>query len=425
MINTLRTPLTAITVAAVTAASAISAPAHSANRVLAALAVPSSTQVALTAWQNPIVALLDSGELAENYVFGSYYNGGDVPTPGAGEANWPYAGFDQTGGDLLNYLLYNTPELGNYFYVGFLENLIAEAYLPAVQQLQLNVVDYVSVVLSGLNLAARNLAVGVWDLPAAAVDAVQLAVAGQFPEALTVISDAIISPIVAAGQSVLDAGNYVLSNVAARASAVIAALPQILTTFAGSVIGGVPIVAQQAIAIVTGVVSSLSTLNFEGAWNTAVDGLLGPSGIQGTLLNLITGAGVQTGPILNPQTDIPTNFVPSFRTAVQATQWTLRGALETEPATAAISAPAARSAARLGNPTPTPTPTAALSGDATTTTADSPPPAEAEAEAETEAEAEAGAGDTARTSSAQADASDHRATKRDRVRRGSANRAGI
>jgi hypothetical protein len=203
----------------------------------------------------------------------------------------------------------------------------------------------------------------------------------------------------------------------AKAGAVIAALPQILTTFAGSVIGGVPIVAQQAIAIVTGVVSSLSTLNFEGAWNTAVDGLLGPSGIQGTLLNLITGAGIQTGPILDPETDIPTNFVPSFRTAAQAAQRTLTGALETKPATAASSAPAARAAARVAKPTPTPT--AALSGDAATAAAaDSPPPAEAGAGAEAE--------DTARTASAaaQADASDHRATKRDRIRRGSANRAG-
>jgi len=173
-------------------------------------------------------------------------------------------------------------------------------------------------------------------------------------------------------------------------------------------------VAQQAIAIVTGVVSSLSTLNFEGAWNTAVNGLLGPSGIQGTLLNLITGAGIQTGPILDPETDIPTNFVPSFRTAAQAAQRTLTGALETKPATTASSVPAARSAARLGNPTPTPS--AALSGDAATAAADSPPAAEAEAEAK----------DTARTTSAtaQADASDHRATKRDRIRRGSANRAG-
>ena len=410
MHKTFRAPLTAGTVATIAAAALITAPADNSGRLLAALGAPSNAQVSLSAWQNPIVALLDSGELAENYVFGSYYDGGDAPTPGAGEANWPYAGFDQTGGDLLNYLLYNTPELGDYFYVGFLENLVAEAYLPAVQQLQLNVVDYISVVFSGLNLAARELATGVWDLPAAALDAVELAVAGQFSEALTVISDAIISPIVAAGQSVLDVGNYVLSNVAARASAVIAALPQILTTFAGSVIGGVPIVAQQAIAIVTGVVSSLSTLNFEGAWNTAVDGLLGPSGIQGTLLNLITGAGIQTGPILDPETDIPTNFVPSFRTAAQAAQRTLAGALETKPATTASSAPAARAAARLGNPTPTPS--AARSGDASTATAESQPPTEPE--------------ETTRTASAstEADESDHQAAKPDRVRRGSANRAG-
>ena len=410
MLKTFRAPLTAGAVTAIAAAALIAAPADNSSRLLAALAVPSNAQVTLSAWQNPIVALLESGELAENYVFGSYYDGSDAPTPGAGEANWPYAGFDQTGGDLLNYLLYNTPELGNYFYVGFLDNFTAEAYLPAVQQFQLNVEDYISVVLSGLNLAARDLATGVWDLPAAAVSAVQLAVAGQFAEALTVVSSAIIGPIMAAGQSVLDAGSYVLSNVAAKASAVIAALPQILTTFAGSAIGGVPIVAQQAIAIVTGVVSSLSTLNIEGAWNTAVDGLLGPSGIQGTLLNLITGAGVQTGPIVDPVTDIPTSFVPSFRTAVQAAQWTLRGALETEPATAASSAPAARAATRVAKPTPTPT--AARSVDASTAATDSPPPAEAE--------------DTTRTATAvaQADASDHQATKRDRIRRGSANRAG-
>lgn len=408
MLKTFRAPLTAGTVTAIAAAALIAAPADNSSRLLAALAVPSNAQVTLSAWQNPIVALLESGELAENYVFGGYYNLGE----GGGEKNWPDAGFNQDGGNELNVLLTALPELGKYFYVGFLDNAAAEAYLPAVQQLQINVEDSISVVLSGLNLAARDLATGVWGLPAAALDAVQLAVAGQFSEALTVISNAIIGPIVAAGQSVLDAGSYVLSNVAARASAVIAALPQILSTFAGSAIGSVPILAQQAIALVTGVVSNLSTLNFQGAWNTAVDGLLGPSGIPGTLLNLTTGAGIQTGPIVNTETDIPTNFVPSFRTAVQAAQWTLRGALETEPATAASSAPATRFAARLGNPTPTPTPTAARSDDASTAAADSALPAEAE--------------DTTRaaSASAQADASDHRATKRDRVRRSSANRAG-
>ena len=222
-----------------------------------------------------------------------------------------------------------------------MENFAAEAYLPAVQQLQINIEDYISVVLSGLNRAARELATGVWDLPSAVINAVQLAVQGQFSEALTVIGDAIIAPIVAAGDSVISAATYVLSNVVARAGAVIAALPQILTTFAGWAVGSASILAQETVAIATGVVSNLSTLNIEGAWNTAVDGLLGPSGIPGTLLNLITGAGVQTGPIVNPATDIPANFVPSFRTAFQAAQWTVRGALETTASTAAATSPRA------------------------------------------------------------------------------------
>ena len=354
MIHTLRAPLAAGTIAAITAAALITAPAHSADRLLATLAAPSNALVTLTAWQNPIVALLDSGDLAQNYILGDYFNGGDAPTPGAGEANWPYAGFDQTGGDLLNYLLYNETQLGYYSYVGMLENFAAEAYLPAMQQWQINIGGYLNVVFSGLNQAGRDLATGVWDLPSAALDAFQLATQGQFSDALTVIRDAIIGPIVAAGQSVLAAGTYVLNNVAAKASAVVAALPQILTTFAGSAIGGAALVAQQIAAITKGVVSNLSTFNFEGAWNTAVDGLLGPSGISGTLLNLTTGAGVQTGPIVEAA-DIPANFVPSVRTAVQSAQWTLRGALATEPPVAT----AARSAARRG----TPRPTAAVSSD--------------------------------------------------------------
>jgi len=335
---TVRSQLAAGMVAAVGAAAFTTAPADTAGdtqRLLSALAAPSSTPVTLAAWQNPIVALLDSGEMAENYVFGGYYNVGE----GAGEENWPAAGFDQAGGDLLNVLLTQEPALGNYFDVGFLPNFAAEAYLPAVQQLQINVEDYISVVLSGLNRAARDLATGVWDLPVAVATAVQLALQGQFSEALTAITDAVIGPIISAGDTVVSAATYVLSNMVARAGAVVAALPQILTSFAGTAIGGTSVLVQKTAAIVTGVVGSLATLNVEGAWNTAVDGLLGPPGIPGTLLNLITGAGVQTGPIVNPATDIPGNFVPSVRTSLQAAQWTIRSALET--AAAAVAAPRA------------------------------------------------------------------------------------
>lgn len=356
MLQVLRPPLVAGTIAALGAAALTVLPVGNSDR-LPALATPSTAQIALTRFSNPIEQLLASGEIGENYVFGRYYSGGDVPTPGAGEGNWPYAGFDQAGGDLLNYLLYQEYNLGYYTYVGFLPNFAAEAYLPAVQQLTINIEDYISVVLSGLNSAATDLAVGVWDLPLAVVNSLQLVLQGQIPAAISAISDAVLGPIVAAGQSVLAAGSYVLSNVVARTGAVVAALPQILTTFAGSVIGGASVLAQKTAAIVADVVTSLASLNIEGAWNAAVDGLLGPSGIPGTLFNLITGAGVQTGPILNPATDIAANFVPSIRTSFQAAQWSISQALETTPTTPATSPASARAAAQ-------PAPAAAGTGDA-------------------------------------------------------------
>jgi hypothetical protein len=69
------------------------------------------------------------------------------------------------------------------------------------------------------------------------------------------------------------------------------------------------------------------------------------------LFNLNTGAGVQTGPILNPETDIPDNYVPSIRTSFQAAQWTARVALQTTPtaeaAPAAAAAPVAAAAGEL------------------------------------------------------------------------------
>jgi hypothetical protein len=290
--------------------------------------------------------------------------------------------------------------LGNYFYVGFLDNFTAEAYLPAVQQWQLNAEDYTSVFLSGLNRAARDLVEGKWA---------------------------------EAAKTVLDATTYVLTNFGARATALVAALPQMLTTFAGSAIGGAQILVQKTVEIVTQVVASLGNGDVEGAWNAAVNGTLGPSGIPGTLLNLTTGAGVQTGPIVNPATDIPDNFVPSFRTAFQAAQWTARGALQTEPAAAAAAAaPAPEQRA-------TPTPAAAVADDdLSTAAADSGSSADT-ADSADAVPASGGAADPGENSAAPADAVDsapvaaasgkagassRKAAGADRARRAPAGRAG-
>jgi len=63
MIHTLRAPFAAGVIAAIGAAAVMTAPSDNAGQLHAAFAAPSSAQVTLTAWQNPVIALLDSGDI--------------------------------------------------------------------------------------------------------------------------------------------------------------------------------------------------------------------------------------------------------------------------------------------------------------------------------------------------------------------------
>lgn len=326
MTVSLRRPLIAGTVAAVSAGAVAVMPAGHPERLAQALAT-STSQVSLAAWTNPVDQLLGSLELGQNYLFGAYFNGGDAPTPGAGIANWPFGGFDQTGGDLLNYLLYTQTALGNYSYVGTLPNNTANA-APISQQLQINWFDYINIGLSGLIGAGAAIATGVWEYPAELIAAAELALSGNIEAALGVLVAAVVVPATAAAASLAGAGIYIAENVIARLGAVIEGLPQILTSFVGTAVGGATILATQSIDLATTWLANLASLDFEGAWNTAIKGLLGPSGLPGTVLNLLTGAGIQTGPITTPE-DIPGNFVPSFRTSLLGALWTTATALST------------------------------------------------------------------------------------------------
>lgn len=404
MLSTLRGPLVAGTIAALGASTLAAVPAGQ-------LVARSTAQVALTAFNNPVEQLLATAQMGQNYLFGVYYNGGDFPTPGAGEANWTSAGFDQTGGDLLNFLLYNEASLGFYNFVGLSPNSTANAG-PILQALQTNWSDYVNVGLTGVITATSALAAGVWDYPSALLTAAELALGGQIPEALSVLTDAVFGPITAAGEAMLAAGTYVLSNVIAKVGAVLASLPQIFTTFAGTAIGGTALLVEKSATIASEWVANLASLNFEGAWNVAVDGLFGPSGLPGTSLNLTTGAGVQTGPIVNPETDIAGNFVPSLRTSFQAAVWSIADALQTTAAPAAATPAAAVRGAK---------PAAARSAAAI---ADAPESSSAATSAATSAAPETAAGADSAARPVKAAASDRSAATRDRSARSGADRSG-
>lgn len=395
MIISLRSHVIAGTIAAVSAGAVAVVPVAASGNLLPALQVPSTSQVALAAWSNPFDQLIASFEVAQNYLFANYYNGADFPTPGAGEANWTAAGFDQTGGDLLNFLLYNQIPLGLYRTVGLLPQGVINAG-PVVQQLQINLFEYINVGLSGLNGALAAVSSGVWNYPAALVTAAELALQGQIAEAISVLGDAVITPIVTATESLVGAGTYIVSSVIAKVVALVTSLPQIVTTFAGTAIGGAVYLTEKSLSIATNWLASLASLDFEGAWNVAVNGLFGPSGLPGAVLNLTTGAGVQTGPILNPETDIAGNFVPSVRTSYQAGLWTVAEALAVEPApAAATSASAARAVAGAAQAVAPADATSADSADAQGVSAD-----HADTPAESVTAADQGAADSDSTAAA-------------------------
>lgn len=355
-------PQLAAATATVAAAALVAAPAQAVQPSLPAL--PASAAVTLSAFNSPIGQLIATGELLQNYIFGDYFNGGDAPTPGAGEANWPNAGFDQTGGDALNYALFNQKQLGKYSAVGIIPQRINDAE-PIQRQLQSNWSDYINVALTGATNAAAAIDTGIWTFPQALITAAQLAVSGDIPGAFEVLRQAVVTPIAQATQAVVDAGAYIVSNVFAKLAAVVATIPQIVTTFVGYAVRGLTLLAEQSVTLGTTWISDLASGDIEGAWNTAVDGLLGPSGLPGSVINLNLGAGVQTGPIINPATDIQENFAPSLRTAIQSALWTVQEALTTTPTPAASAAagPTA-AAARAAEPGAASSPAGSATEDA-------------------------------------------------------------
>jgi hypothetical protein len=93
---------------------------------------------------------------------------------------------------------------------------------------------------------------------------------------------------------------------------------------------------------------------FEEGWNTAIDGIFGPTGIPGLVLNLTIGAGQQTdfippgeGPNDSGAEPLGTNYIPSTRAVVQSAVKQVAGALTVTATPPVASAPADAAPAAL------------------------------------------------------------------------------
>lgn len=306
---------------------------------LPALQAPSLANVSLAAFDSPITALLNTSVMATNYLF-SNANPADA-------AQWPFAQFGTFWGGLpaLPAAL-GLPQLGGYSSVGLIPQIIDDG-LPIISELGWNGTDYLQVASSSLYGAAYSISEGIWDIPAEVYAAVGELLGGDPAAAIQTLINAVVVPVYTAGSFLLAGGSYIASGLITRAGALLASIPEILGGLVTTAIGIPTALIGKTVEIVTDVAGSLLSFDLEGAWNGVVNGLLGPEGLPGTILNLTIGAGVQTGPIdaLTPEA-IAANFAPSLRTAVQSVVKTVAGALATPVALSAatVSPAAARSA---------------------------------------------------------------------------------
>ena len=309
----------------------------------------SNAAVALAAYANPFSALFNSINLGVNYVI----NGNYSVDAGGGATNWPAAGIsDYVNAGVLPYPYWSIPEgsgpLPSITNVGLIPNFLTVPF-PVGTQVVNNWIGYVNtayqagaqLINAGLNL--------LWAPVGLGIAVVQDVVSGNFPDIPVQIQATLayaVAQIQGAVQAVVGGATDIAANFVAKASAAVQLLAAAIPAALANVPRQLAVISASATTAVTNITAALSTGNVEGAWNAAVAGLLGPTGVPGSIVNLTLGAGVQIGDV-NGSATYNTNFVPSVRNEVQTLGQGLSVALSS---TAATPAAAVRSAATKAVP---------------------------------------------------------------------------
>ncbi|EHB49777.1 hypothetical protein MycrhDRAFT_5164 [Mycolicibacterium rhodesiae JS60] len=288
----IRSQLIAGTAAVVGASAIAMTPVTQANLALPDLQLPSAAQVSLAGFDSPLSELLGTVSSfnqwmlsSDNTTAGYTDLGGLADATGVGIAKAIF-GFDS---------------------VGLVPQVIND-HMPILTQLGLNGADSLASTLNAATTIGLIASEAVWNLPGAFVTATQQALSGDIPGAVATLQAAIVAPFVQAGQTALDAGNYLLDNAVARGTALLSAVPDLVNLVVQSSLGQAQVLAASFSTVAQNVITGLTNLNAEETWNAVVDGFLGKNGIPGTILNLTVGAGVQTG---------AATVVPSIRGEIQ------------------------------------------------------------------------------------------------------------
>ena len=128
--------------------------------------------------------------------------------------------------------------------------------------------------------------------PFAIVAAVQELIAGDPEAALQTLVDEIFLPLQEGLAVVLSSVGYIVDNIIENVQIVAAVtLPYLVAGLVDSVVGSVSLIAGSLADTAASFVANLAALDIEGAWNDVVDGILGPFGTLGQIVNQTIGTG--------------------------------------------------------------------------------------------------------------------------------------
>ena len=254
-----------------------------------------SAAVQLSAFANPVTALLDTLSFTSEDLFYP------AQLPGFDDLFWP-ASFYNAAGDFLYAPGYFglVPDAVNQFSFGGLSALIN------------NLSGYIDAGIYGTTQALGGVASSVFNTPFAVVAAAQLALAGDIDAALAELQTQILAPLeqgIAAG---LQGIGYIVDNVINNAQTIISdTVPRLVAGLIEQVTGAATYLFNNVVQTATTIVTSLAGLDIEGAWNAAVNGLLGPDGLLGSVEQLTVGIG-----IVQVVENVETVVVPSVRSTL-------------------------------------------------------------------------------------------------------------
>lgn len=338
----LRSQMIAGTTAIVGAAAVAMTPMAPAVQ-LPALSI-NKTNLALAAWASPIGALLESADVAVNFLISPYYETGTD----SGAINWGYESgiTDDVNDDVLPYSYWDStsgPFLPAISAVGVIPNFINFPF-PVASQLLRNWLEYAVTAWSAGVSVLEGLTTALWAPVELTAEIVGAVLSGQIANIPTIISDTVaqvVDDLTYAASAVISDVTYIAQSVAARAAASIQVLAAAIPAALTNTVTQLTTLATTAQVVFSDITTALVSGDINGAWNAAVEGLLSPGvngslTIPGDLLNLTLGAGVQNGDVTDA-TSYAANFVPSVRNELQSLGQGLSLALQTSAPVAAAS----------------------------------------------------------------------------------------